>query len=188
MCFLLFKRSNNVPWSTINRDIHNFSQTMLRIKDPEKSLYFYIHILGMKLIYVKHNNDFSLYFLKSEYVNNTKNDKIYNFNELKNGYQSDENYKQFKSSWEPVLELTHNHGTEKDENFTYHNGNTEPRGFGHIGFLVNDIESYCTELKNLNIPFKKELKDGLMHNIAFIYDPDNYVVELIQRGTSFDCK
>ncbi|VWU50673.1 glyoxalase I [Hepatocystis sp. ex Piliocolobus tephrosceles] len=198
----IVKRSNNVPWNHINKDIHNFSQTMLRIKDPEKSLYFYIYILGMKLIYVKHNSDFSLYFLKSNYINNTsskqlenventnlqENNKIYNFNELKNGYQSNEHYEQFKSSWEPVLELTHNHGTEHDQNFAYHNGNVEPRGFGHIGFLVNDIESYCNELKSLNIPFKKELKDGLMHNIAFIYDPDNYLVELIQRDTSFDCK
>jgi hypothetical protein len=32
------------------------------------------------------------------------------------------------------LELTHNWGTEADESFTgYHNGNSDPRGYGHIG-------------------------------------------------------
>lgn len=42
-----------------------------------------------------------------------------------------------------VLELTHNHGTEDDPAFAYHNGNTDPRGFGHVGFLCDDLE-VCT--------------------------------------------
>ena len=44
-----------------------------------------------------------------------------------------------KKMFNPVLELTHNHGTEDDPNFSYHNGNTEPKGFGHVGFLVDDV-------------------------------------------------
>ena len=41
--------------------------------------------------------------------------------------------------FQPVLELTHNHGTENQEDFKYHNGNDDDagqgRGFGHTGFL-----------------------------------------------------
>ncbi|ANQ08032.1 Glyoxalase I [Plasmodium coatneyi] len=191
----IVKRSSEVKWKN-NKGITNFSQTMLRIKNPEKSLYFYLHILGMKLVHIKHASDFSLYFLKSPYLEDKKGGDIstkeeeqkqcyYNFEELKKAYQSEEDYENFKSSWEPVLELTHNHGTENDEQFAYHNGNTEPRGFGHIGFLVDDLVNYCQELEKLGIPFKKKLHEGQMNNIAFVYDPDNYLVELIQRGTTF---
>jgi lactoylglutathione lyase len=33
--------------------------------------------------------------------------------------------------------LTWNYGTEKDENFHYHDGNSQPQGFGHICELIS---------------------------------------------------
>lgn len=47
---------------------------------------------------------------------------------------------QTKRNTTTVLELTHNHGTEDEPAFSYHNGNTDPRGFGHTGFLCDDLE------------------------------------------------
>jgi catechol 2,3-dioxygenase-like lactoylglutathione lyase family enzyme len=45
-----------------------------------------------------------------------------------------------KAMFDPVLELTHNHGTENDDDFKHFNGNEQDRqGFGHIGFLVDDV-------------------------------------------------
>lgn len=195
----IVKRSSEVAWKN-KKDIVNLSQTMIRVKDPQKSLHFYMDILGMELVHIKRNPDFTLYFLKSEYGNfdSIKSDRkhekssLFNWEEIQktenNLYQSDEAYEHFKSLWYPVLELTHNHGTENDSKFSYHNGNTEPRGFGHIGFLVKDLETYCKELEQLNVPFRKKVKEGNMHNIAFILDPDGYSVELIQYDTSFVAK
>jgi len=42
-----------------------------------------------------------------------------------------------KKLFNPVLELTHNHGTETQDDFAHKTGNEpEAKGFGHIGFLV----------------------------------------------------
>ena len=79
---------------------------------------------------------------------------------------------------EGILELTHNHGTESDPNFQgYASGNTDPgRGFGHIAISVPNIQECCARLENLGVPFKKRLTDGKMKNIAFVLDPDGYVL------------
>jgi len=137
----------------------NLSQTMLRVKDPKASLDFYTKVMGMKLLETRDFSDFSLFFLADP---------------SQCGEETD-----FKKLWHPVLELTHNHGTEKDEAFHYHNGNDDPRGFGHIGFLVDDLEGFCAQP---GLKFRKRPEEGNMRQIAFLLDPDGYSVELIQRG------
>ena len=112
----------------------NFSQTMLRVKDPEKSLAFYKK-LGMKVLNERHFSDFSLYFLGSSIV------------------ADDADY---KAIFQPVLELTHNHGTENDDNFKHNTGNEEGRqGFGHVGFLVDDVYKACDSIREMGYGFKK---------------------------------
>jgi lactoylglutathione lyase len=113
---------------------YNFSQTMLRIKDPAKSLAFY-QKMGMKVLTTRHFDDFSLYFLGSSTLPDDAD---------------------VKTQFGPVLELTHNHGTENDDAFQLHTGNEEGRqGFGHIGFLVNDVYEACDALRPLGYGFRK---------------------------------
>ncbi|GKY98221.1 hypothetical protein MPSEU_000779800 [Mayamaea pseudoterrestris] len=143
----------------------NFSQTMLRIKDPSKSIPFY-KALGMKVLSERHFDSFSLYFLGSSNVPDDASPK---------------------NLFQPVLELTHNHGTEKDDSFKHFTGNEEGRqGFGHIAFLVDDVYQACDAIEQMGYGLKKKPDDGSMKGLAFAYDPDNYAVEIIRRtGTDF---
>ena len=79
-----------------------------------------------------------------------------------------------------VLELTHNHGTESQDGPVYHDGNSDPRGFGHICVSVPDVQTACARFEALGVPFQKRLSDGSMKSLAFIKDPDGYWVEIIQ--------
>ena len=121
-----------------------FNQTMIRIKDPKKSLAFYTDILGMTLIDQKdfESGKFSLFFLTTLHDHET----------IPSGAEE-------KASWlsraRTVLELTHNWGTESDPDFSYHNGNAEPRGFGHLGFSVPNVETACERYEELGVEFIK---------------------------------
>jgi len=146
---------------------------MIRIKDPAKSIPFYRDVMGLTLIRESHHNEakFSLYFFAclptGVTAPNPKSEEAYDF---------------FKTLWNPVLELTHNHGTESDPNFKYHNGNDEPKGYGHLGFLVDDVNAAFADMEKMGIQFKKKPSDGLMKFLAFAIDPDNYWVELVTRN------
>lgn len=76
-----------------------------------------------------HFESFSLYFLQSLSLEEVAGLPA---------PDSPEAYARMGRSWEPVLELTHNHGTESDPNFSHHNGNTEPKvGFSVANLCVN---------------------------------------------------
>ncbi|KAK9367273.1 Glyoxalase/Bleomycin resistance protein/Dihydroxybiphenyl dioxygenase [Lipomyces kononenkoae] len=146
---------------------YRLNHTMIRVRDPEKSLKFYQDVLGMKLLRTAEHEaaKFTLYFL---------------------GYNNDPNFVVNSGigvhNFEGVLELTWNWGTEKDPEFKgYHNGNDQPQGFGHICVTVDDLDAACERFEKLGVNWKKRLTDGRMKNVAFILDEDNYWVEVIQN-------
>ena len=145
------------------------NQTMLRIKDPALSVPFYQDVLGMTLLdrYDFPAMEFSLYFM---------------------GY-TDETLPEdaaARARWvfaQPALvELTHNWGTEKEDGVPYHNGNDDPRGFGHIGVSVPDVYAACERFEKLGIDFVKRPDDGSMKGLAFIRDPDGYWIEILSSN------
>jgi lactoylglutathione lyase len=154
------------------------SQTMMRVKDANATIAFYRDMMGMTLIRAMHvPNDFSNYFLAC----------LSEEEKQKAPDPEEPGARDFvKTLWQPVLELTHNHGTELKDDFQVHTGNSDPaRGFGHIGFLMDDLAASCSELEAAGVKFFKKPEDGTMPQIAFALDPSGYRVELIQRNSTF---
>ena len=148
------------------------NQTMLRIRDPEPSLAFYRDVLGMTLLQKLDFEEmrFSLYFLAYLAEGETIP-------------QDPAERARFIFNRETTLELTHNWGTETDPAFKgYHDGNADPRGFGHIGISVADVTQACARFEALGVPFKKRPQDGRMKDIAFITDPDGYWIEILSAS------
>ncbi|KAL8130613.1 hypothetical protein V2J09_019768 [Rumex salicifolius] len=147
-------------------------QTMFRIKDPKISLDFYSRVLGMSLLKRLDFPEmkFSLYFLgyedQSTAPYNSVDRTVWTFGR------------------KATIELTHNWGTETDPEFKgYHNGNSDPRGFGHIGITVDDTYKACERFESLGVEFVKKPDDGKMKGIAFIKDPDGYWIEIFDLKT-----
>lgn len=77
-----------------------------------------------------------------------------------------------------VVELTHNWGREEP----YEIG----EGFGHLALGVRDIHGICKELEAAGADIPRPpgpMKHGTTE-IAFIRDPDGYMVELIDLDTT----
>ncbi|WP_235527238.1 lactoylglutathione lyase [Sphingopyxis sp. 113P3] len=143
---------------------------MLRVRDPAASLEFYRGLLGMSLLdrYDFPDLKFSLYFLGfvPEAGPADRAERV-----------------EWVFGQPALLELTHNWGSEADPEFHYHDGNAEPRGFGHIGLSVPDVEAVCAGLGKNGVEFVKRPQDGAMKGIAFVKDPDGYWVELLSPAS-----
>jgi lactoylglutathione lyase len=119
---------------------YKFNHSMVRVKDPKKSIEFY-SLLGMKVVNQIKNPDanFDLYFL---------------------GYDSPKALSHGKT-WtdrEGLLELTHNYGTENNPAYKVNSGNAEPhRGFGHICITVDHIQAVCKNLEDAGYKFQKKV-------------------------------
>ncbi|OBT66984.1 hypothetical protein VE03_04184 [Pseudogymnoascus sp. 23342-1-I1] len=144
--------------TTTDVETYVMNHSMIRVKSSSSSLLFYQEILGMSLLRTVEMPEakFNVYFLG--YPNNTP-----------------------QGLREGLLELTWNYGTEADESFSYHNGNAEPQGFGHICVSVDDLDAACARFDEVGAKWKKRLTEGKMKNVAFLLDPDGYWVEVIQN-------
>uniref|UniRef100_A0A2C9KT36 lactoylglutathione lyase n=1 Tax=Biomphalaria glabrata TaxID=6526 RepID=A0A2C9KT36_BIOGL len=151
-----------------------FQQTMLRVKDPKKSLDFYSRVMGMTLL-LKLDfpaMDFSLYFMGYENPADIPTDQ--------------KERVKFCFSRKATLELTH-------LLFIFHYFKTSFLYFlfigfqmfqlfvypGHIGIVVPDVYKACDRFEQLGVPFIKKPDGGKMKGLAFIQDPDGYWIEIL---------
>ena len=145
-----------------------YNHTMIRVKDLNKSIQWYAKVLGFVPVYedIFEEAKFTIVYMVRQSVDNIP--------------QDDQKRKEWVLSQSGVLELTLNHGTENDPDFHYHNGNAEPQGFGHLCISVPDVVKACERFEELGVNFQKKLSDGRMKHIAFIKDPDDYWIEILQ--------
>ncbi|AOA57927.1 lactoylglutathione lyase [Acinetobacter larvae] len=145
-----------------------FNHTMIRVKDLQQSIQFYANVLGFIPVYEQVFEDaaFTIVYMVRRALTEIPVD--------------DAARKEWVLGQSGVLELTYNHGTEQDPAFHYHNGNSDPRGFGHLCISVPDVVKECQRFERLGVTFQKKLAEGRMNYIAFIKDPDDYWIEILQ--------
>jgi len=151
---------------------YRFNHSMIRVKDPEKSLKFYREVLGFKLLKsLKFDAaKFSLYFLGYDHTPGFVEDSETDI-----------------SKRQGIVELTHNWGTESDDSFPgYHNGNSTEngaiQGFGHTCVSCKDPSKFCQELEEKygdKLDWSLKWNQGNIKQIAFIRDPDGYSIEIL---------
>jgi len=160
---------------------YRLHHTMLRCKDPQKSIDFYERLLGLTLAAKKDfpGGKFTLYFF------------TYLTEEQKTNIPKDNEEHRWEWLWThkgAFVELTHNWGTESDPNFAgYHSGNQEPRGFGHICIAVPDVYECVARLEKEGVKIIKAPDAGTMKGLAFVADPDGYYVEVIKDRSNVAC-
>lgn len=157
----LIENGINKQEGTSDFSNYRFNHSMIRVKDPAKSLAFYKETLGQKLLSTRKFDDakFTLYFLGNESA------------DFKEGSELSSS----QAKREGIVELTHNWGTESDPNFEgYHNGistdNGADPGFGSFTFGVNNLEEAC----------KSADWDVKNSTTASITDPDGYMIYIEQ--------
>jgi lactoylglutathione lyase len=133
---------------------YRMNHTMIRVKDKDVSQKFYEDVFGMQLMRTIENKDagFNLYFMAYGQHPGEQSANGVNPGAFREGF----------------LELTWNYGTEKEEGKVYHDGNSDPQGFGHICVSVDDLDAACKRFEEKGVTWKKRLTDGRMKNVAFI--------------------
>jgi len=146
---------------------YRMNHTMIRVKDKDVSMKFYEDVFGMQLMRTVENESagFNLYFMAYGQHPGQATANGVNPGAFREGF----------------LELTWNYGTEKEEGKVYHDGNSDPQGFGHICVSVDHLDAACQRFEEKGVDWKKRLTEGRMKNVAFVLDPDGYWIEVIQN-------
>lgn len=155
-------------------------QTMVRVKDPRVSLDFYCNVLGFRLIMHREFPQwgFNVYFVAQCDPSLIPEDK-------------EEQWK-FCMRSPACIELTWNYGSEAKEGKVYNTGNADHTGtadgqkiqggFGHFGITVPDVYEACERFQSLGCEFHKTPNSGGMKGLAFVRDPDGYLIEVLPQG------
>jgi lactoylglutathione lyase len=134
-----------------------FLHTMLRVRDLDAALDFYVGKLGLteSSRRVDEKNRYTLVFLAAP---------------GDGGLVEDAHAQGHRGA--PLVELTYNWDTEDYG---------EARFFGHLAYEVDNIYETCERLMKAGVTINRPPRDGQM---AFVRSPDRHSIELLQRGAA----
>lgn len=132
-----------------------FLHTMLRVRDLDAALDFYVSKLGLQEVSrrVDEKNRYTLVFLAAP------GDEALVDKARAEGHRG-----------APLVELTYNWDSEDYG---------EARYFGHLAYEVDNIYEHCERLMAAGITINRPPRDGQM---AFVRSPDRHSIELLQKG------
>ena len=133
-----------------------FLHTMLRVRNLDEALDFYVNKLGLREVRRREDekNRYTLVFLAGP------KDKSLVEASKQTGRDA------------PLIELTYNWDSEDYG---------EARHFGHLAFEVDDIYALCEKLMKAGVTINRPPRDGVM---AFVRSPDRQSIELLQKGAA----
>ncbi|KAJ9625980.1 hypothetical protein H2204_010279 [Knufia peltigerae] len=123
-----------------------------RIRDPVRSLYFYVTLLGMRTIFTWNTGPLTIIYLGYPQTDAHRSDpKAYSQDMLPDLTHA-----------QGLIELIHIHGSESDESFAarggYSTGNAPPHlGFSHLGFTCSDARAQIERLRAAGIEIVKDV-------------------------------
>ena len=132
-----------------------YLHTMLRVRNLDDALDFYVNKLGLKESRrrVDEKNKYTLVFLI--------------------GPDDEKLVEDSKKIGRPAIEieLTYNWDTEDYG---------DARHFGHLAYEVDNIYETCERLMKAGVTINRPPRDG---NMAFVRSPDHHSIELLQKGS-----
>ena len=134
-----------------------YLHTMLRVRNLDAALDFYVNKLGLKETRrrVDEKGRYTLVFLSAP----------------GDGKLVDET----KTMGRPGLEVELTYNWDGDEDYG------EARYFGHLAYEVDDIYATCDRLMKAGVTINRPPRDGMM---AFVRSPDHHSIELLQKGAA----
>ena len=134
-----------------------YLHTMLRVRNLDAALDFYVNKLGLKEVRrrVDEKNKYTLVFLAAPA------DAPAAMDALKAGRRD-----------AGCVELTYNWDSEDYG---------EARFFGHLAYEVDDIYALCDKLMKAGVTINRPPRDG---NMAFVRSPDKHSIEILQKGNA----
>ncbi|KAK7206470.1 Glyoxalase/Bleomycin resistance protein/Dihydroxybiphenyl dioxygenase [Myxozyma melibiosi] len=180
---------------------YRLNHFMMRIRDPKISLPFYTEAMGMRILFTMNTGPFTIYYLGYPQTDEHRADLTkFALDTLP-----------VMQHTLGLLELYHVHGSEKQEPGYINTGNDPLRGgvgFSHLGFTVPDVPAAVERLTKMGATVFKPLGvsnrdtiplseweaergvgEGVINEnyhkifkqIAFLQDPDGYIVELVPQ-------